>query len=388
MNSKELLEKVCVMNRKQSTEKICIMNNKYRVGVIGCGGVVGKKICDYLKSEHILIIGGQRSEPDYNDFGDDFIWKKLDINIENQIREFVNECELIVNCAGTAYINAKKIASIVGELGKVYIDVSDALAFDEKTVLELESKGAFYIAAGYYPGITGALLNKVINEFELVEDVVAYSGGNELFSVFSCLDIIMSGESPMCLNGCYIENAKPVKENLELEKTYDETVKREIYKKLFISNEIYSVIREYPITKINKLKWYDITDDNYLALLAMKYYQIRDSMDFDDMYKELSKYIKRFNKNIDEWSLLRIEATGMVNDEYKTVCVQVNLENTMDITAFAVARVVKSIIRDGYKKGIHWSYKFIPNNILELYDANRKEKSGLFEYTYDETYEL
>ena len=93
--------------------------------------------------------------------------------------------------------------------GAVYVDVTDALMFNDEIISRVSGKGKFYIAAGYYPGITGVMLKKVIKQFDKINSLIGYSGASEVYSVLSCLDIIMSGSSPHCIYG-YFKNGEPI----------------------------------------------------------------------------------------------------------------------------------------------------------------------------------
>ena len=63
---------------------------------------------------------------------------------------------------GPAYVLFEKVALASARAGAVYVDVTDALMFNDEVMSRVDGKGKFYIAAGYYPGITGVMLKKVI----------------------------------------------------------------------------------------------------------------------------------------------------------------------------------------------------------------------------------
>ena len=60
-----------------------------KIGVIGCGGMIGPIICNYLLHEDVEIIGGQRSKPDFSKYPENFKWKRLDINNDINARNNV-----------------------------------------------------------------------------------------------------------------------------------------------------------------------------------------------------------------------------------------------------------------------------------------------------------
>ena len=89
--------------------------------------------------------------------------------------------------------------------------------------------------------------------------------------------------------------------------------------KQFLGNELYSALKTYPDDMIEECRWYNITSDNVVGLMAMKYYQLCNEMDFHQLYSELSKYLEKIETKTpnDEWSLLYIIAKGIKDDEIK-----------------------------------------------------------------------
>lgn len=69
-----------------------------KIGVIGCGGMIGPIICNYLLHEDVEIIGGQRSKPDFSKYPENFKWKHLDINNDDELLDFavsVTLCSIV-----------------------------------------------------------------------------------------------------------------------------------------------------------------------------------------------------------------------------------------------------------------------------------------------------
>lgn len=361
-----------------------------KIGVIGCGGTIGPIICSYLAEEGFVIQGGQRSEPDYNKYPKNFTWKHLDVNNDDELKDFCSDCDLILNCSGPAYLMFDRVAMAAAEANALYVDVSDALAYDDSVIARIRGKGKFYIASGYYPGITGVMLKKVIEQFDKIYDLTGYSGGLEIYSVLSCLDIIMSGASPYCLNGYYLKNGVPVKISSGLESRECELFNGKVFMKQFLSNELYSVIKRYPPDKIGELHWYDITGDNVVGLMAMKYYQLCSRMEFSELYSELSEYLKTIDAKSpeDEWAALYIKASGVKDGEDTNVKLRIDLKNTMDITAYSAVAAVKAAIEKDDPEGMYWANDILPDNIMESYKRRCDEKGLYCGWLYEEEYEI
>ncbi len=360
-----------------------------KIGVIGCGGTIGPIICSYLSSANVEIIGGQRSEPDFCKYPENFRWKHLDINDGEELSDFCGECDVVLNCAGPAYVLFEKVALASARAGAVYVDVTDALMFNDEVMSRVDGKGKFYIAAGYYPGITGVMLKKVIEQFDRIDSLTGYSGGSEIYSVMSYLDIIMSGSSPRCING-YYKNGKPVKCGNGFESCDNELFDKKIMMKQFLGNELYSALKTYPDDMIEECRWYNITSDNVVGLMAMKYYQLCNEMDFHQLYSELSKYLEKIETKTpnDEWSLLYIIAKGIKDDEIKNVKLRIDLKNTMDITAYSAASVILAVLERNDDIGIYWANDILSENIMDDYRKKCKEKGIYCGWQFDEEYEI
>ena len=111
-----------------------------KIGVIGCGGTIGPIICSYLSSANVEIIGGQRSEPDFCKYPENFRWKHLDINDDEELSDFCGECDVVLNCAGPAYVLFEKVALASARAGAVYVDVTDALMFNDEVMSRVDGK--------------------------------------------------------------------------------------------------------------------------------------------------------------------------------------------------------------------------------------------------------
>lgn len=358
--------------------------------MIGCGGTIGLAVCNYLGKSGYKVQGGQRREPDYSKYPENFCWKHLDVNNENELNEFCKDCVLIINCSGSAYIMFEKVAVAAADAGAIYIDVSDALAFNDDIISRIDGRGTFYLASGFYPGITGVMLKKVINSFDKIHSICGYSGGAELYSMLSCLDIIMSGASPNCLNGYYLKNGEPVKCKSGMEYCENELFDKKVFLKPFLSNELYSLVKRYSPEKIDELCWYDVSSDNVVGLMAMKYYQLYNKMEFSELYLELSEYLKKIEKKTekDEWAVLYITAKGISENQEKIVNAKIDLKSTSDITAYSIAETAVRALEKNVSEGIYWANDVISEDIMDRYKKECNENGKFCSWTYEEEYEL
>jgi hypothetical protein len=160
--------------------------------------------------------------------------------------------------------------------------------------------------------------------------------------------------------------------------------------KQFLGNELYSVLKKYPKERIEECHWYNITSDNVIGLMAMKYYQLCNRMDFHQLYSELSTYLEEIETKTpdDEWSSLYIVAEGLKNDEIKTVKLRIDLKNTMDITAYAAASMALVALERNDDIGIYWANDILSEDIMEDYRKKCTEKGIYCGWQFNEEYEL
>mgnify|MGYP004543285647 CR=1 FL=1 len=361
-----------------------------KIGMIGCGGRIGPMVCGYLAESGYEIQGGQRREPDYSKYPSNFTWKHLDVNNDKELAQFCEGCDVVLNCAGPAYMLLEKVALAAAAAGAVYVDVSDALAFNDEVRSRIEGKGRFYLASGFYPGFTGLMLNKAIQSFDSVNNITGYSGGAELYSLIGCLDIIMSGTSPYCLNGYYLKDGKPVKNSMGMDYCEHELFEGKVFLKHFLSNEMYSVVKRYPPEKIKELHWYDVSSDNVIGLMAMKYYQLHDKVSFDEMYAQMGEYLQKIEKKTeeDEWAILYVFADGISGGEEKTVSIKIDLSSTSDITAYSAASAALAALERDDPNGVYWANQIFPDNIMDIYKKRCDEKGIPCGWLYEEEFAL
>ena len=74
---------------------------KKTVGVLGCGGAVGKEVIRHL-SEKYSILGGQRSFCEFEN--KNVKWIKTDIFDPESLDRFCRQCDLVINSATLSFI--------------------------------------------------------------------------------------------------------------------------------------------------------------------------------------------------------------------------------------------------------------------------------------------
>lgn len=352
------------------------------IGIIGCGGKIGFDICRFL-SEDFYIKGGQRHEPESMKELKNFSWTYLDVYDKENLIEFCNGCSAVVNCAGPAYIISKSIAEAALISGATYIDVSDALAVNDDFLNEYSDKGRFVIASGYYPGLIGMLIRKITEHFDRTDHICGYSGGDEEFTAISCIDIALSGESGKAVSNGYWKNGCFHKTGEVIKFDYCDVVGREVYIKQFISNELAVLLEE---VSIGELKWFDLSASNIAGMAAMKYYQMRDKYQISELIAKLKDSINKLsdNRDVHEWNVLDITASGEKNGEYKKLHFRMELGGTYGLTSFIVAETVKAVLQLDDTKGIMWANTIIPYSVIEKYSLIDDE----FTFTLEEESEI
>ena len=351
------------------------------IGIIGCGGKIGKDICRYLHSKYRLK-GGQRHKPGSLMYLDNFTWEKLDIYDKDQLDSFCYGCDMVINCAGPAYIISKTIAESAANAGAVYLDVSDALASEKEFLDEKMQTGEFVIAAGYNPGIVGMLIRSLSEHFDTIDSIRGISGGDEAFTAISCIDIALSGESGSASSDSYWENGAFHKSDDRFRLDYCDAVEKKVYMKRFISNEIAMLLVE---NNAKRLEWFDISENNGAGMAAMKYYSLREKYDINEVISRLSESIAKSQPSVgSEWSVLDITADGEKDGEYISVHIRMELGGTYGITALAVAETAEKVLESERRTGLIWANTLIPFGVIDRYGR----EDPTFKFSYEEESEI
>ncbi len=159
-----------------------------RVGVLGASGKIGRAFLAYLSRDpHMKIIAGMRNNKAVPFHASKNIAAVLvDIKDANSLGQFVEKCDVLVNCSGPSCMLAISAAKSCIRNRVPMVDVSGN--FELQQYLEdhidtlLDRNLTFVLSAGVYPGFSELLAKYVLDRYS--------PGKAKLCMCFSCCELL------------------------------------------------------------------------------------------------------------------------------------------------------------------------------------------------------
>ncbi|WP_279118557.1 NAD-dependent epimerase/dehydratase family protein [Anaerococcus vaginalis] len=355
------------------------MNGNEKIGILGYGGYIGKYATKKLLDLGFNIIGGQREKDDAFLNFNNFRYVYVDINNKSQLRDFMKECKIIINCTSPSNILASKVQKMSSSLNKIYIDPSDTtLAIDN------ELKGINVVSCGFVPGLSEYLAYILSKKyFEKIDSIVFYQGGFDGCSIGSFVDMILSASNSSFYSDSYINNGK-------IESLVKEV--KSIYKTPFFGKEciIKPIINKDTVVLQREIKskkhyFFSVYDDEIklrffmeMLLNVILYDKKKAAQIIENSLKEKIRKDINFDKQKIE-SYLSFEILGEYNKEARCYECNVLLKNVNRICGLFLAEVVKEIVLNNsirLKEGVNYGFKMLDDT---YFDKIQKE---LLEYEF------
>ena len=214
-----------------------------KIGILGANGTIGLLLQKLLLKENLnveVILGGRNLEISKNQ-------KKVDVFNSESLKEFVEQVDLLINCAGPTFLITEKILKVVVPLGKDYID---AFGWMKHNIMEGISS-RIVLNNGCVPGMLGILVRYMISED--IDDVKVWTGGRETGGKGALGDILLSSINGYGKSGYFINNFEIVKEEKVIDSKYKiENMPEEVYVQRFLSNEIQKLAECFKLKNISE----------------------------------------------------------------------------------------------------------------------------------------
>ena len=176
------------------------------IGILGASGHVGCGAMDVLLGKRKVLAGCRRPEQVCHT---GIRTRKVDLRDPLQLEQYVEDCELVINCAGPAAEVLDKVGKACVKKGVSYIDVAGNQAMADALQEIYTAEGSAILSAGVYPGLCEIFLLWVLGRQEekpsQVEEIFC---GNAVLSTTALKDIceaIKDGEGEAF---CYMKNGK------------------------------------------------------------------------------------------------------------------------------------------------------------------------------------
>ncbi len=163
------------------------------IGILGGYGKVGLQASRVIEEwgNSALRIGGRNPEKAQNHFINEFPdaeWVKVDIANDDSLKNFITNCELIVNCAGPSHRITARVAQMCLSHGCHHIDVGEGKNIEK--MHNPSKRTAVFYGAGAIPGLSGLLPRWLANSFDNVNNLIAYTGGLDQFTLSGAEDYL------------------------------------------------------------------------------------------------------------------------------------------------------------------------------------------------------
>ena len=91
------------------------------IGILGCGGSVGRHATEKLLKAGYWILGGQRREPHRFSEYEKFSFLQVDVADRDSLCAFCRRCRMVINCVSPSFLYGGLIARIAAEAGATYL---------------------------------------------------------------------------------------------------------------------------------------------------------------------------------------------------------------------------------------------------------------------------
>lgn len=328
---------------------------KKTVGVLGCGGAVGKEVIRHL-SEKYSILGGQRSFCEFEN--KNVKWIKTDIFDPESLDRFCRQCDLVINSAGPSSKIKLRVAECAAANNIDYVDTSgESIYIERETDLFKDTRNSFVIGAGLEAGLSGLIPYRLVRDFDEVELAECYFGSRQRISRASLMDLLCS-----CFidsgyaNACY-ENGKIVSYKVPREEKHRVPGFRdEIYRKPYISNEISVMAGQCGIKAV---KWYHAIADMETMNILDTLFESVDRIDQEDFLEALTdKYMVMFDAIANTRPLFNsilYDLTGIKNGEPIRKATLCQVEEAYRLCGVVSALAAEHLLENRCKEGVSWA---------------------------------
>lgn len=325
-----------------------------KIGILGANGTIGLLLQKLLLKENInaeVILGGRNLEIRKNQ-------KKVDIFDSKSLKEFVEQVDLLINCAGPTFLMTERILKVVVPLGKDYIDAFGWIKYH----IREDISSRIVLNNGCIPGALGSLVKYMISED--IEDIRVWAGGREIGGKGALGDILLSSINEYGKSGYFIKNFKIEKEEKSIDSKYKiENMPEEVYIRRFLSDEIQKLAERFKLKNISEYKVFpDKITQNYILEGCARCIKEKgdDVRIYNTIFSDILEKIQIQNKSKMNWFALNIEALG--RNHRKQLFLRA--KDSSCITARMLVYTLKQLLNTNLPPGLYWPYEFVEGESL------------------------
>ncbi|MCR5529286.1 MAG: NAD(P)H-binding protein [Saccharofermentans sp.] len=267
-----------------------------RIGIIGSGGKIGYEIVRTLSRyapEHELKCGyrSNRKEDGNN-------WVRTDVDDPDDIRNFMEGCDLVINSAGPSEKLSLKVMDAALQSGVSLIDVGHSGCYGE--VRSLRDGQQMIYGCGAVPGLIGIIPRRLSEDLDHMFSMNVNISLREDLTFTAARDLVTASELPDGKGA----GIRAKTENIPL-------IGDEVYRYQFTDEESDAVDK---LVGVRTSSWYMVRDtDDYEKLFAGTY------ADKDEMARTLCHLYRISMEGRDDHLKFVIETEGMKDDRPVTM---------------------------------------------------------------------
>ncbi|WP_233579480.1 saccharopine dehydrogenase NADP-binding domain-containing protein [Verrucosispora sp. FIM060022] len=175
------------------------------VGVVGAAGAVGSVAVTELhrRGRHTLRLAGRRRAPldalagGLTATGSAPTVEVVDLDDADALHRFCAGCDVVLNCAGPAYLVEDRVARVALAAGADYVDAAgdDVLWEQVRALLAGAPERTAVISAGMMPGLSALLPRHLAAALpQPPRALLGYLGGRDRFTATAAADYLRVGE--------------------------------------------------------------------------------------------------------------------------------------------------------------------------------------------------
>lgn len=332
---------------------------KKEIGILGCGGYIGKYVTEKLLRLGFCVRGAQRREIQNVETNSNFSFVSFDVKDKKKLDTFIQTCDVIVNCISPSHLYGKIVKDAVCKQNKIYIDPSDMIFENDK-----ERRSEKIVAScGYIPGMSEFLPYIVSKQyFDEIDRGIIYQGGFDGCSAGAFVDMILGAGNKNLYGDTYILDGKitPLSVSLNIKQKTPFTQEKVIFKPL-INRDSIRLQR-----KMNsKEHYFFCTYDNketlcFFMRLLMEVTKYDKTTAANNIKRRLYERIKNdetFGKDT-VGAYLFFELLGKKSNKEKVIVGKVFLKNVNRLCGNFLGEIVKEIVMNPHKIAVGFNYGF------------------------------
>lgn len=350
------------------------------IGILGCGGSVGRHATEKLLKAGYWILGGQRREPHRFSEYEKFSFLQVDVADRDSLCAFCRRCRMVINCVSPSFLYGGLIARIAAEAGATYLDLTDATAAEDA----LSEKGTYIVASGYVPGLSAFLPKALCKlEFDSVSQLVMYQGGTERCSEAAFADIALSARDS-AYGDTWYHKGKLHPCRIKATKRYKlPGFPNEVLLKANVSKEL---LRMLAASGIDTLYWVNAFDEFAQLKVLMEAVGCTINCGEEEATGKIKEVFRSYCASAPVqpcYCVLGMELEGTKSGRKKILRCELHLRDSARICGYVLAETAMEVLTQKISPGLYFAYEILNERYLSALEKELQvgEYLSIYEIT-------